>query len=139
MDQSEELSELISGIYDAALDASLWKEVVGKAGRFVGGPAAAIFSKSPVAANGNLHCEYGTDPYYRQLYFRQISGTRPCHDRPIFRRYRAADRHIGSDAIQRFLETQFYKEWAQPQGLVDFVSAVLDKSVNNAAMFGVFR
>jgi DNA-binding CsgD family transcriptional regulator len=32
-----------------------------------------------------------------------------------------------------------YKEWARPQGLVDFVSAVLDKSETSAAMFGVFR
>lgn len=38
-----------------------------------------------------------------------------------------------------FLQTRMYKEWAQPQGLVDFVSALLDKSVTSAAMFGVFR
>jgi DNA-binding CsgD family transcriptional regulator len=38
-----------------------------------------------------------------------------------------------------FLETRFYEEWARPQGLVDFVSAVLDKSVTSAALFGVFR
>lgn len=139
MDQSEELSELISGIYDAALDASLWKEVVGKAARFVGGPGAAIFSKSPVAANGNLHCEYGTDPHYQQLYFDKYLALDPATTGQYF-----AD--IGqpiaiSDLMpySDFLETQFYKEWVQPQGLVDFVSAVLDKSVNNAAMFGVFR
>jgi DNA-binding CsgD family transcriptional regulator len=38
-----------------------------------------------------------------------------------------------------FIETRFYKEWAQPQGLVDFACAVLDKSATSAAMFGVFR
>ena len=38
-----------------------------------------------------------------------------------------------------FLETRFYREWVRPQGLVDFVSAVLDKSATSAAMFGVFR
>jgi hypothetical protein len=69
MDQAEQLSELISEIYDAALDPSLWSGVVGKAGRFVGGSAAAIFSKSPTDGNGRVLYESGTDPYYRQLYF----------------------------------------------------------------------
>jgi DNA-binding CsgD family transcriptional regulator len=40
---------------------------------------------------------------------------------------------------QEFLETRFYKEWCQPQGMVDAVTAVLDKSVTSAALFGVFR
>jgi DNA-binding CsgD family transcriptional regulator len=38
-----------------------------------------------------------------------------------------------------FLETRFYKEWARPQQLADFVSAVLERSATGAAMFGVFR
>jgi DNA-binding CsgD family transcriptional regulator len=38
-----------------------------------------------------------------------------------------------------FLETRFYKEWARPQQLVDFVTAVLEKSATGAALFGVFR
>jgi DNA-binding CsgD family transcriptional regulator len=40
---------------------------------------------------------------------------------------------------QEFLETRFYKEWVHPQGMVDNASAVLDKSVTSAALFGVFR
>jgi DNA-binding CsgD family transcriptional regulator/PAS domain-containing protein len=40
---------------------------------------------------------------------------------------------------QEFLETRFYKEWCHPQGMVDAVTAVLDKSVTSAALFAVFR
>jgi DNA-binding CsgD family transcriptional regulator len=40
---------------------------------------------------------------------------------------------------QEFMETRFYKEWVHPQGMVDSVSVVLDKSVTSAALFGVFR
>jgi hypothetical protein len=69
MDQAEQLSELIGEVYDAALDPSLWSDVLGKAGRFVGGPAAAIYSRSPTALTGNLYYESGTDPHYRALYF----------------------------------------------------------------------
>ncbi len=52
----EKLSELISEIYDAALDPSLWSDVAGRAARFVGGSTAAIFSKDPVAGSGNVCC-----------------------------------------------------------------------------------
>ena len=68
MDRAKKLSELISEIYDAALDPSLWSDVVGRAGRFVGGSTAAIFSKDPVAGSGNVYYESAIDPYYRKLY-----------------------------------------------------------------------
>jgi PAS domain-containing protein len=38
-----------------------------------------------------------------------------------------------------FLETRFYEEWARPQGLVDSVNAVLERSALTAACFVVFR
>jgi DNA-binding CsgD family transcriptional regulator len=139
MDREAQLSELIGEIYDAALDPSLWSDVVGKAGHFVGGSGAAIFSKSPTAGNGNVYYESGTDPYYRDLYFDKYVKLDPSTtghyfadvEQPI-----AVEDHM---PYREFLETRFYKEWARPQGLVDFVSAVLDKSVTSAALFGVFR
>jgi DNA-binding CsgD family transcriptional regulator len=139
MVEPEELSELISEIYDAALDASLWSDVVGKAARFAGGSAAAIFSKSPIAGSGDVYYESGIDPYYRDLYFEKYLKLDPATTGHYF-----AD--IGQPiAVEdlmpygEFLETRFYREWCQPQALVDFVSAVLDKSVISAALFGVFR
>jgi PAS domain-containing protein len=139
MAQEEQLPDLIGDIYDAALDSSLWSEVVGKAARFVGGSSAAIFSKSPIAGSGDVHHEFGTDPYYRQLYFEKYVKLDPATAGHYF-----AD--IGHPIAvedlmpyREFLETRFYKEWARPQGIVDFVSAVLDKSVTSAALFGVFR
>ena len=38
-----------------------------------------------------------------------------------------------------FTQTGLYREWARPQGLIDFVSTVLDKSTTSVAVFGVFR
>ena len=60
-------SELIGEIYDAARDPPLWSEVVGGAGRFVGGSTAAIFSKDPVAGSGNVYYETAIDPHHREL------------------------------------------------------------------------
>jgi hypothetical protein len=38
-----------------------------------------------------------------------------------------------------FLQSRSYLEWARPQGLVDVISAALEKSTTSAAMYGVFR
>lgn len=139
MDQAKQLSELISEIYDAALDPSRWRDVVGRAGRFVGGSTAAIFSKDPVAGSGNVYYELAIDPYYRKLYCDEYvkldpSATGDCA---------AEAGHLVTVAdlmpYREFLETPFYRERAQPQGPVDCVSAVLDRSVTGAALFGVFR
>src|SRR5229473_3476107 len=139
MDQAKKLSELISEIYDAALDPSLWSDVVGRAGRFVGGSTAAIFSKDPVAGSGNVYYESAIDPYYRKLYCDEYVKLDPSTtgDR------RAATGQLITVAdlmpYREFLETPFYKERARPQGPVDCVSAVLDRSVTSSALFGVFR
>jgi DNA-binding CsgD family transcriptional regulator/PAS domain-containing protein len=139
MDQAEQLSELVGEIYDAALDPSLWIDVVGKAGRFVGGSAAAIHSKNPTAMTVTVHYQSGIDPYYLQIYldkYVQLDPTMIAHyfadiEEPI----------AGADIMphHELVETRFYKEWIQPQGMVGNISAVLDKSATSAALFGVFR
>lgn len=40
---------------------------------------------------------------------------------------------------EEFLQTRFYKEWVEPQGLVDGAMAVLDKSATNFSFLALFR
>jgi Transposase DDE domain len=54
MRETERLSALIGDIYDAALDPSLWFEVLQDAARFVGGPAASVYSKAVVNRSGQV-------------------------------------------------------------------------------------
>jgi hypothetical protein len=53
MDDQEQLSTLIGGVYDATLDPSLWTDVLCKASEFVGGPAASLFSKDTSSRTGS--------------------------------------------------------------------------------------
>ena len=119
MDPATQLSRLIGDIHDAALEPSLWREVVGKAGRFVGGPAAAIFSKSAIAGNGDVHYEFGTDPYYRQLYFEKYVNLDPATSGHHFAEIGDAMAVEDLMPYPEFTQTQFYREWARPQGIVD--------------------
>ncbi len=136
MGDERQPSALIAEIYDAALDPSLWVDVLAKIAHFVGGSAATLFTGS--AAKKSVY-DYGIDTHYRQLYFDHYINPDPA----TTGRFSAdIDEPAAiSDIIpyHEFLTTRFYREWAQPQGLVDFVICVLDKSTTNPAMIRVFR
>jgi DNA-binding CsgD family transcriptional regulator len=149
MQQDHLLSALIGDIYDAALDPACWQTVLASVARFVGGASATLFSKTAGRPPGLLVYEHGIEPAYRRLYLDQYIKLDPAPTRHCTAT-RAATRRIFSDIGQPIaatdlispaglVETRFYREWARPQGLVDFVGAVLDNSVEGAAMFGVFR
>ncbi|MBX9647469.1 MAG: LuxR family transcriptional regulator [Xanthobacteraceae bacterium] len=137
--EAEIFSDLIGTIYDTTLDRNLWPEALRKLAEFVGGPAATIFSKNPSSRNGSAYFDFGVDPHFRQLYFDKYVKLDPATTGHCFAEIGHPIATADLLPYAEFLETRFYKEWAAPQGLVDFVSAVLDKSANNAALFGVFR
>ena len=68
MHEPERLSALIGDIYDAALDPTLWVNVLGKTRAFIGGWAIALSWKDAVAKCGGSYFEEGgQDPYYHRL------------------------------------------------------------------------
>jgi DNA-binding CsgD family transcriptional regulator len=133
------LSQLICDIYDAAIDASCWSAVVGEAARFVGGSSAVLFSKDTASGAGNLHCEFGTDPYYLRLYLEKNIRLDPATIDHFFAKIEQPIVSADLMPYHEFLQTRFYREWAQPQGVVDFVAAALERSASTIALFGVFR
>ena len=141
MDETAQVSALIGDIYDAALDPSLWPLVLEKAKGFVGGVAASLYSKDAVNKCGNMFYQNagGIDLHYQHLYFNTYVKLDPTTTGQFFAEL---DVPVATDDIipyEEFLETRFYREWARPQGLVDHVVAVIEKSNTSAGLFGVFR
>jgi DNA-binding CsgD family transcriptional regulator len=135
----QQLSDLIGEIYDAALDQSRWPSVLDKCIGFIGGCAAALFFKDASANRGDTYFETGITPYYRNLYFDQYVALDPAtasHFQAEIEQPVAITDFMPFDEFQ---QTRFYREWVQPQGLIDFVSTVLDRSATSVVMFGVFR
>jgi DNA-binding CsgD family transcriptional regulator len=140
MSESERLSRLIGEIYDAALDPTLWPEVLAQSARFVDGFSAALVFKDATKKSGNLYYDTGDiDPHYRQLYFDTYVKLDPSTTSHVLAEIGEPIATADFMPYDEFLETRFYKEWARPQQLADFVTAVLEKSATGAALFGVFR
>jgi DNA-binding CsgD family transcriptional regulator/PAS domain-containing protein len=136
---NQKLSNLIGDIYAAALDQSRWLDVLGAAADFVGGSGAGLFSKDATAPRGSLRYTAGIERRYQASYFDKYIALDPATVGHLFAKIEEPMATADFMPYGQFTETRFYREWVRPQGLVDFVSAVLDKSAASVAMFGVFR
>ncbi len=128
MSESEQLSALIGKIYDAALDPTLWPEGLTESARFVNGFSADLYFDAGAI-----------EPHYRQLYFDTYVRLDPSTTSHVLAEIGEPIATADFMPYDEFLETRFYKEWARPQQLADFVTAVLEKSATGASLFGVFR
>ena len=110
-----------------------------KAAGFVRGQSATLFYKSVVAQTGSIAYDSGIDHRYTRSYFETYIKLDPATVGHFFAEVDEPMSTADLVPYDEFIESRFYREWARPQGLVDFVAAVLDKSATTAALFGVFR
>ena len=138
-EESKQLSDLISDIYDVALDQSLWPDVLAKICAFVGGCGANLFSHDVASRSAAVHVQWGNDPHYQQLYLEEYIKLNPLVPSLTF--YDVGVVFSQSDLVsyEEFEETRFYKEWVRPQGIVDVIGANLEKSATASAMLAIRR
>ncbi len=139
MDVDPTLLQLISDIYDAALDPEIWSAVLTKIGFFVGGSAGGLFAHHASRRSGNVFYEFGTPPEFRQLYLEKYMTMDP-----MFGTYFVLD--VGDVfststimSHDEFLQSRFYKECIGPQGWIDNICVYLDKTAEGHAGFALFR
>lgn len=139
MREAERLSALIGVIYDAALDAGLWPDVLARCAEFIGGPAAALFSKDAASKTGDVAYYAGIEDLYKHLYFEKYIKLDPL---TVGHYFATVEEPVSVGDIipyDEFLETRAYREWGKPQGFIDVLNVALDKTATSAAMFCVFR
>jgi DNA-binding CsgD family transcriptional regulator len=105
---------LIAGIYDAALGAREWTEVLSELGACFGACAAVLGVKEVGRGWG---IQVGVDPDIMRLFFERHAGRNPLAER-------AATAEVGTVMTDRsqmpkseFLRTEFYGECLRPQGM----------------------
>jgi DNA-binding CsgD family transcriptional regulator len=130
---------LIGDIYDAALDPAQWTSVLQRITHFVGGTAAALYAKDTVRKTGNFFRMFGVETEFVRSFFDKYARLDPfTASRFVF----PVEQVISTRDImphEEFRETIFFKEWVRPQGWIDFVSALLEKSHVKYSECVVFR
>jgi DNA-binding CsgD family transcriptional regulator/PAS domain-containing protein len=139
-DNPEALSALIGAIYDAALDAAVWPDALGKSAKYLAGVGALLFTKDATTRNFALHhADARLDPAYVKLYAEKYSRIDPSTSAHYFADIGEPVSIMDIGPIDEFRATRIYREWAQPQGLVDFLTVSIDKNATTVAMYGLFR
>lgn len=97
------------------------------------------FSCSVPLSNREANLSWGADTHYQRLYMEKYVRINPLFPALLF--YEPGEVFAVSDVIPtvQHRRTRFYKEWQQPQGLVDAVAAILEKSRTSCAMVAVPR
>jgi DNA-binding CsgD family transcriptional regulator/PAS domain-containing protein len=138
MSHHDKLTELTANIYDAALDGALWPEVLSEIVEFVDGRVASLLTRDSTRQQVNVQWQAGGDPHYMRLYADTYSRLGPLATSPPGQ----VERIVSIPGImpyEEFRRGRFFREWAEPQGLVDVAVAVLDKSASGAAYLSVAR
>jgi DNA-binding CsgD family transcriptional regulator len=140
MSETELLSTLVGDIYDAALDPNLWPGALGGAARYVNGYAGALIAKNTSDRSISFAYDDGTiDRHFRRLYGERYSRIDPSMTAHFLAEIGEPVATVDYMALEEFYRSRLFTEWAQPQGLIDYVGVALDKSATSVAMFGVFR
>ena len=140
MREAERVSTLIGDIYDTALDPALWVPVLGKVRQFIGGWAIALSWKDAVSKRGGCYFTEGEqDPSYRQVYFDKYIKLDPFTMTQFVVDVEEPKSFLDVLPYPELIQTRIYKEWAQPQGVVDALMCLIDRSVTSVGFMVVFR
>lgn len=139
MDEAQQVSNLIGHIYDTALDPELWPEALEQACDFVPGWSAGLFYQDNRIQSGNAYFTWNIPENYIQSYFDQYLLLSPFTPTALF--FEIGSTHSNIDIIphDEFRRTRFFREWAQPQGLLDTLFCNLEKSATAHVMFSIMR
>lgn len=134
MDEAQELSELIGDIYDASLDRSLWPTVLQRFCEFVGGETSGLMSHDILQREANFFFVWNDDPAYTKLYAEKYARLNPAVV-PSMLRTAVGDVSTILDfvPIDEYRASRIYKEFSAPQGYMDSIQAVLEKSATSYA------
>jgi len=135
--ESAALSNLICDIYDAALDPTLWQRALGNACRFIGGASAALFWHDAATERSEALHLFNDDPHFSKLYFEKYLPMNPVFPAATFMEPGVV--HTTNDIIsqEELVKTRFYREWIEPQGIVDAIAVNLEKGVMRSSLLNI--
>jgi DNA-binding CsgD family transcriptional regulator len=135
--ESAALSALIGDIYDAAIDPTLWKRALANTCAFVGGHSAVLFWHDAATERSEALHLFNEDPYYNRLYFEKYLPMNPVFPAATFMEPGLV--HTTNDIIPQdeLVKTRFYKEWIEPQGIVDAIAVNLEKGTARSSLLNI--
>ena len=135
---AHEYSALLSAIYDAALDPAVWPEAIRKSCSFLACGAGALGSIDMLHLDSNVVMAWGFEPTYLAA-LSDAAKTNGLLRQSL--RYRIGDVVSMADAVnpEEYYQSESYRSWAKPQGIVDAMQVMLDRSATSSIVIAFSR
>ena len=137
MSELKQFSALVADIYDAALDSSMWSSVLQKLCGFVPGACGNIFVQDATNQYANSVFVWGYEPEYFDSYLATYAKINPFFPTIFFQEVGEVFSVLDIMPRGQFERTRMYQEWVRPQGQLDNVGAILEKSATSCAMLAL--
>lgn len=137
----EAVSALIGAIYDCALDPALWDTTLIRIKEMLRGHNASLIMLDLVNGCAGLIKNVGIDPHWLErlpLHGAEIASWErlpTVRDMPLDEP-QVTSRHLPAELRE---QSRMFREWAEPQGLVDSIGLVLMNSPTRHAHLGLGR
>jgi DNA-binding CsgD family transcriptional regulator len=132
-----ELSAVIGDIYDAAIDPTLWRQVLGRICAFIGGSSAVLYWHDAATERSEVLHLFNDNPTYTRLYFEKYLPMNPMFPAATFVDAGVVTTDEDIMPASELVKTRFYKEWVQPQGIVSALAVNLEKGVTRTSLINV--
>lgn len=137
MSESIELSRVIGDIYDAAIEPALWNRALGSVCAFVGGSSGVLYWHDAATERSEALHIFNDDRRYTQLYFEKYLPMNPMFPAATFMDEGAVVTTGDLMPLPDFVKTRFYKEWVEPQGILDAIAVNLEKGTTRSSLINV--
>jgi DNA-binding CsgD family transcriptional regulator len=133
-EESAQLSRLIAEIYDAALDRALWPSALQRTCEFVDGRASGLMSHDIHQQNANFYYTWNDNPEFTKLYAEKYARLNPAVVPSLLQtQVGEVSTILDFVPIDEFRASQIYRELTAPQGYLDSIQAVIEKSATSYA------
>jgi len=132
-----ELSAVIGDIYDAAMDRALWPQALASICTYVGGASAALLAYDRPSERSQVLQLFSANTVFTKAYLEKFPSAHPAF--PGAFHLGAGDVATMDDVMPRrqFEASPFFKEWAEPQGIVDALLVNLKKDATHACLIDI--
>ena len=140
MSELEFVLALVGAIYDAAVDPSLWPQVLDRIRLFIPGDLCMLISEDAFSSRGKVHYASREEPEWMRAYFDKYIYLNPVLV-PAILNTKVGDIISSWTYVpyEEYEKSQFHREWVTAKDYVDVVSCVLEKSPTSHAVLTVLR
>jgi len=139
MTEIEEISQLAGEIYEAALAARSWPLAIEKTVDYIGGAAGWIFSRDCATGRGKIFHSFGYENHFKHSYLNEYIRFDPISPGILSLGIGEVVSNSSVTPRDEFVTTRFYEEWMEPQGWLDTVFIMLDRSATEITTFAIAR